>query len=197
MLALVLLTLYDSGRILVRQRAIETLQSRIYKDRLPARTVAFPHSVNPLQWDGWVETDRAWLGLNVDLTREFDPDAVSTFWKPDSIPMLDAAQRIPVFAEMLRFAKTPYWRVIPAEQPEGAQRVELIDLRFIETAGRDSPRARSSMPADGCCDQDFSFDPVKSLQQYVSNDLCDITRRLDDFRPDAALDGTGGSRLVR
>jgi inner membrane protein len=127
---LVFLTLYDSGRILLHQRAMAILQSRIYNGTAPRRTVAFPQTVNPMRWDGWVETDKAWLALNVDLTREFDPDPVGTFWKPDSIPMLDAARRIPVFAELSQFAKTPYWRVLPAEEPEGAQRVELIDLRF-------------------------------------------------------------------
>jgi inner membrane protein len=127
---LLFLALYDGGRILLHQRAMATLQSRIYEGTAPRRAVAFPRSVNPMRWDGWVETEKAWLSLNIDLTGEFNPDPVATFWKPDSIPRLEAARRIPVFAELSQFAKTPYWRVLPAEEPEGAERIELIDLRF-------------------------------------------------------------------
>jgi inner membrane protein len=128
--ALFLLAFYDSGRLLFHRRAVETLQSRIYDGAAPKRVVAFPQSVNPLKWDGWIETDKAWLALNVDLTQEFDPEPVGRFWKPDSIPLLDSARQIPVFGQLARFAKTPYWRVLPADQPPGAERIELIDLRF-------------------------------------------------------------------
>jgi inner membrane protein len=148
MAALVFVALYNSGRILLHQRAMETIQSRIYNGAAPRRVVAFPQSVNPMLWDGWVETDRAWLAVNVDLTREFDPEPVGTFWKPDSIPMLNAARQIPVFDELSQFAKTPYWRVLPAEQPAGAERIELIDLRF-RRADRQGFTATAVFDADG------------------------------------------------
>ena len=128
--ALCLLALYDTGRYFLHKRAIETLESRVYDGAAPKHTVAFPQNVNPMRWTGWVETERSWQKLNVDLSEEFDPQAVSTFWKQDPSPAVAAARNVPVFRVLEKFARTPLWRVSPAEEPSGANTVELIDLRF-------------------------------------------------------------------
>ena len=128
--ALCLLALYDTGRYFLHRRAIETLESRVYDGMAPKQTVAFPHNVNPMHWTGWVETERSWQKVNVDLSEEFDPHPVSTFWKQEPSPAIAAARNVPVFRVLEKFARTPLWRVSPAEEPAGANTVELIDLRF-------------------------------------------------------------------
>lgn len=131
--ALCLVAFYDFGRYLLHQNAIATLQARVYDGAAPRRTLVFPHNVNPLHWDGWVETERSWLKVDVDLSKEFDPHPVSTFWKQESHPAFAAARTEPIFRVFEKFARTPLWRATPAEEPDGATKVELIDLRF----GRD------------------------------------------------------------
>ncbi|HYI92788.1 MAG TPA: metal-dependent hydrolase [Bryobacteraceae bacterium] len=128
--ALCLLVLYDTGRYFLHKRAIETLESRVYDGVAPKQTVAFPNNVNPMRWIGWVETERSWQKVNVDLSEEFDPHPLSTFWKQEPSPAIGAARTVPVFQVLEKFARTPLWRVSPAEEPDGATTVELIDLRF-------------------------------------------------------------------
>jgi hypothetical protein len=67
----------------------------------------------------------------VDLTREFDPKPSATYyWNPESQHLVELARTLPVFQELSAFAKTPYWRVLPIDEPAGGSKVELIDLRF-------------------------------------------------------------------
>lgn len=127
---LFLLALYDTGRFFLHERAIDTLRSRVYEGAAPRQVVAFPHSANPMVWDGWVEGERSWMKLNVDLTQEFDPKPVATYWQAEPEALLQAARKVREFQVLLPFAKTPYWRVSVTEEPAGAKKVELIDLRF-------------------------------------------------------------------
>lgn len=128
--ALLAIVLYDSGRFFLHSRAVETLESRVYDGTVPRRAVAFPSPVNPMRWTGWVETEKSWQIMDVELTREFDPQPSRTLWKGGNHPAIDAASRLPIFQVLLKFSRTPYWRVTPVETPLGATRVELIELRF-------------------------------------------------------------------
>jgi inner membrane protein len=145
--ALIVLGMYDAGRHLLHDRAIQTLESRIYDGRAPRSTVAFPQNINPMRWDGWVETDRAWISVPVDLTVEFNPNPAATYWKPEPHPAIEVARREAIFQVLSRFARTPYWRVAPAEDP-GVTTVELIDLRFGRN-GSSGFTARASVDASG------------------------------------------------
>lgn len=127
--ALGFLVLYDGARYAVHARAFETLDSRIYSGAAPLRVAAFP-TENPLRWTGLVETFEGFSFEEVDLLGEFDPTAGRMFYKPDPSPALEAAERDPVFQQYLRFAQFPYWQLTPADDPEGATRVEAMDLRF-------------------------------------------------------------------
>jgi inner membrane protein len=131
--ALIGIALYDSGRYMLHDRAVKILESRVYDGAAPRRAVAFPHFANPLQWDGWVETEKSWQAVPVNLTEEFDPEPQTVSWKADEHPAMAVARRLPIFQVMMKFARTPYWRVSPAADHPDANRVELIDLRF----GRD------------------------------------------------------------
>ena len=87
-------------------------------------------SVNPMQWDGWIETDRAWLALNVDLTREFDPEpawhVLETRFDSDArCSPADSGIYSVVSVRQDTLLARPAGRTA-----EGAERIELIDLRF-------------------------------------------------------------------
>jgi inner membrane protein len=128
--ALVGIALYDSGRYILHDRAVQTLQSRVYDGVAARRAVAFPHFANPLAWDGWVETEKSWQAVKVNLAEEFDPQPVSVSWKPEEHPAMATARKLPIFQVLMKFAQTPYWRVTPAPNAPDADLVELVDLRF-------------------------------------------------------------------
>jgi inner membrane protein len=129
--ALVFLLVYDTGRWFLRGQAIATMDTRLYDGAPARRTLVFPHMVNPMRWKGWVETQQAWLAIDVDLMEEYEPAPVATYWKTGAHPAIDAARALPIFGVLSKFARTPDWRVTPADEPPGSHRVELVDLRFV------------------------------------------------------------------
>ncbi len=135
--ALTFLVVYDFGRYLVHQRAIETLNSRVYRGAAPIRVAAFPVGlVNPFEWSGWVERPELALHFSMNLLGEFDPTApVGTIYKPDPSPVLDAARQTYAVGKFLDFAQYPLWQVIPLSDPEGAHQAQVRDWRFPFTAG--------------------------------------------------------------
>jgi inner membrane protein len=128
--ALVLVAVYDAGRFVLHQRAVQTLESRVYDGAAPRRAYAFPHFANPMRWEGWIETERSWQAIPVDLATDFDPEPASVSWKADPHPAFKVAQELPIFQVMMKFARTPLWRVTPSPDHAGANLVELVDLRF-------------------------------------------------------------------
>lgn len=129
-LALVFLLLYDCGRGVLHARAVTELESRIYEDSAPLRTLAVPGPANPWRWKGVVETGDFYAVGDVDLMGNFDPTHATVFQKPAPDPAIQAAARTPVFQEFLRFSQFPLWRVSPAADLENGKVVEVIDLRF-------------------------------------------------------------------
>jgi inner membrane protein len=125
-----LLAIYCGGRYLLHQRAEATLDSHIYSGTFPWRVAALPGAVNPFRWTGIVEGESFWSFHQVNLLEEFDPTAGRVFYKPDPSPALEAARRTPEFERYLEFAQYAFWRVTPLDTPEGARRVEAMDLRF-------------------------------------------------------------------
>lgn len=128
--ALLFVLLYNSGRAVLHQRALATLESRIYQGASPARVFAAPDAANPWLWRGVVETTDFFAVQDVDLHGEFDPTRAAIFHKPEPDPAIDAARRHPTFVAFLEFSQLPMWRASPAPQPENAKTVEVIDLRF-------------------------------------------------------------------
>jgi inner membrane protein len=141
--ALSFILVYDFGRYLLHERVVAALNSRVY-DGAPATLVgAFPGPMNPLRWVAWANTDRLAIRFDVNLAAEFDPGAGSRFYKPEPSPAMEAANRLEAFQVMRDFSLYPLWTVSPADEPEGASRVELRDERFpfaatavVDKAGR-------------------------------------------------------------
>ena len=133
--ALSFFLLYDFGRFLSHQRAIEILNSRVYRDGPPLRVAAFPaRAVNPLEWQGWIERPEFVMRFSVNVRKEFDPTAGVIIFKAPPSPAIEAARQATPVAVFLKFAQYPLWSVMPVEgsldNPEGARNVELRDLRF-------------------------------------------------------------------
>ena len=144
--ALAFLVVYNSGRYVLRERAVAVLDARLYHGRAPLRVAAFPHSANPFRWVGLVEGESFHMRHDVDLLGEFDPTAGQTYYKPEPRPALEAARQTAPFREFLRFSQYPYWRVAPLDEPEGALLVEAMDLRFGPPS---NPRFVAAAVVDG------------------------------------------------
>ncbi len=128
--ALLFLLLYNAGRGVLHARAVATLDARIYAGEAPRRVAALPGAVNPLSWRGLAETPEFYSVQDVDLWREFDPSHAAIYYKSEPGPAINAANNTPEFRDFFRFARFPLERAAPVPDPEGATRVELMDLRF-------------------------------------------------------------------
>jgi inner membrane protein len=140
--AMAFFVVYDFGRYLAHQRAVDTLNSRIYPDQsqqaaAPNRVAAFPVSLgNPFEWSGWVERGERVMHFSMNLLTEFDPTATDrTVYEPEPGPILEAARQTYAVRKFLDFAQFPLWQVIPVPDPDGAHRVAVRDWRFPFTAG--------------------------------------------------------------
>jgi inner membrane protein len=129
--ALSFFLVYDYGRFLSHQRALEILNARIYRDGPPLQVAAFPAgAVNPLEWQGWIERPEFVMHFPVNVLKEFDPLAGTTIFKPAPGPEIEAARMASPVMVFLRFAQYPLWTVRPLDTPEGARDVEVSDWRF-------------------------------------------------------------------
>jgi inner membrane protein len=129
--ALSFFLIYDFGRFLTHQRAIEILNSRLYRDGPPTRVAAFPTGgVNPLEWQGWIERPEFVMRFLLNVRQEFDPAAGSIIYKAMPGPAIDAARQAPPLRVFLRFSQYQLWSVSPVDSPEGAHDVEVRDWRF-------------------------------------------------------------------
>jgi inner membrane protein len=128
--ALSLLALYDGGRGVLHARAVNVLESRLYQGMAPLRVAACPTPMNPMRWNGIVETGDFYALAPVNLLQDFDPARSRILDKPDPSTALEHARATPAFQEFLRFSQFPGWSVWPDEKLENGTRVEAIDLRF-------------------------------------------------------------------
>jgi|YNPNPStandDraft_1061719.scaffolds.fasta_scaffold08210_5 inner membrane protein len=135
-LALSLLLVYGGARRLLHDRAVAVLEARVYQGEVPLRVAALPHPAQPLRWRGLVEADPFYALCELDLREEFDPAEARILHKARSGPEQAAAERAAratrAFRIFLDFSSCPLWRFTPADAPEGALRVEAMDLRFGE-----------------------------------------------------------------
>jgi inner membrane protein len=128
--ALAVLSIYEFGRYLAHDRALALMDARVYNGEAPRRIAAFPSPANPLRWQGLVDLSNAYVLLPVDLLSEFDPTAGREYYKSHAGAAIEAARRTQPFRIFLDFSAFPLWRVTPWAEPEGASRVEALDLRF-------------------------------------------------------------------
>jgi inner membrane protein len=130
--ALAAVLAFDLGRFFLHARALEVLDSRLYDGEPPRRVAAFPTIFNPFLWRGLVETAGAYRLIEVNLLGEFDPAAGRVVWKADPGPARERASATAPFRTFLWFARYPLWSVVPLDEPEGARKVQVLDLRFAD-----------------------------------------------------------------
>src|SRR5579884_3636871 len=99
--ALLFLLSYNVGRGFLHERAMATLDSRIYDGAAPLRVGAFPTLFNPLLWEGVVNEPAAMRSYRFNLAATFDPDAGKRFDKPAPSPAMKAAAKTYVFQRFL------------------------------------------------------------------------------------------------
>ncbi len=129
--ALSFFLIYDFGRFLWHQRAVEILNSRVYRGGPPILAAAFPApGLSPLDWIGWIERPDFVMHFAMNVLKEFDPTAGTIIFTPAPSPAIEAARQAHPVAVFLRFAQYPLWSVTPVDNPAGAHDVEVTDWRF-------------------------------------------------------------------
>ncbi len=131
--ALAFLLLYDGSRFILHERALATLESRIYNGSPPRRVAAAPGPFSALRWRGIVETAGTYRIVEVNLVEEFDAAGGREFFKAEPSDAIDSANRTEAFREFLRFSQYPLWQTSSGESGT-AIRVEAMDLRFGDPA---------------------------------------------------------------
>jgi len=128
--ALFFLLAYNAGRAVLHARAVAMLDSRTYAGAAPLRVAALPGIGNPLVWRGLAETPEFYSVQDFSLIEEFDPSRGTTVYKAEPGPAITAANRTAVFRDFFNFSQFPLEQTTPAREPEGATRVEAMDMRF-------------------------------------------------------------------
>ena len=128
--ALLFLVMYNGGRAMLHTRATAVLNARIYAGVAPQRVAALPSETNPFAWRGLAETPDFYSIQNFNLWQEFDPLLGTIFYKAEPSAAVKSANDTVVFRDFFRFSQYPFERVTLLADPEGATRVEAMDLRF-------------------------------------------------------------------
>ena len=128
--ALLFVALYTGARVMLHQRAIATLDARMYLGEEPKRVAAWPTPFNPFRWIGYAEGTNFQTIHDLNLNDEFDPLAGRVVYRPENQAALGAARKTETMERFLRFAQFPIWRITPLAEPQGALQVEAADLRF-------------------------------------------------------------------
>jgi hypothetical protein len=119
---------------------------------------AFPTPLNPLEWQGLVETQDRYVLYTLNLSGEFDTASGKVFYKGDPGEAAAVLRKQGGFGALIEFAQYPLWRVIDDDRNV---RYLLTDLRFGDpVAGTFTCSARvtdgRSADDERC---DFSFTP--------------------------------------
>ena len=130
--ALLFTLIWIGGRGVVRGRAEQMLSSRVQRGATPRRVMALPTTFSPFKWRGLVETDGFFSVHEMNVLFDFDPEPGLLLSKPQQRETVEAAKRSPLLQRFLKFAQWPVWRIVPMDEPPGAQRVQVFDLRFSD-----------------------------------------------------------------
>ena len=128
--ALFFILIYTGSRVMLHQRAIAVLESRVYLGEDPRRVAAWPTPFNPFRWTGYTEGANFQILHDLNLNDEFDPLAGRIFYRSQNLAALEAARKTATLDRYLHFAQYPIWRTTPLADPQGALQIEVGDLRF-------------------------------------------------------------------
>jgi inner membrane protein len=129
--ALVFFLAWIGLRDVEHRRAVNALNSLVYRNQEPLRASAFPLILDPFSWNGVVETQDFFEIVAVDSTSgEVDSgDSAVVRYKPEETPVSLAAKRSRVGQVYLDWAQYP---VLETEKlpDEAGYQVQFEDLRF-------------------------------------------------------------------
>ncbi|MDZ4802192.1 MAG: metal-dependent hydrolase [Bryobacteraceae bacterium] len=128
--ALSLLALYDGGRWVLHEKAVALLDSQMYNGESPLRVHAFPDQLNPLVWQGIVETGAFFIERRVTMFGSAAESQGKVYFKPEASPAITAAAQDPLFRRLAEFSKVLHWSTTPTSEVEGGSRVTAMDLYF-------------------------------------------------------------------
>lgn len=162
--ALVLAVLYLGARGLLHERALATLNARLYDGQEATRTAAFPHLANPFRWTGLVDLPKSYRIVPVSLLSEFDPDAGKILFKgAEHHGAAVAAARTRPFQSLIHFSPYLFWQAGADVSPNEVLKVEANDLRFgLPGEGRFTARATVAQDLT-VLKSEFSFTPQGEL----------------------------------
>jgi inner membrane protein len=130
LLALAFVLLYDGARVVIHQRALAILDSRIYLGSAPLGVAAFPDTFNPFAWRGLVEGSRFYALFDLNVGKPFDPTTGPFFYRAEDSAAVRRAAETEPFKVFAAFAQYPIWTVTPLSDPPNGSRVQLSDMRF-------------------------------------------------------------------
>jgi inner membrane protein len=165
-LALATALLYLGGRGVLHERALASMNARLYDGQEANGVAAFPHLANPLRWTGLVDLPNSYRIVPVNLLAEFDPDAGRVLYKGGEKHEASlAAAKTEPFQALIRFAPYLFWQVGAEVTPREGLRVEANDLRFgLPGEGRFAATA-SLAPDLTVLKSEFHFTPNGELPQ--------------------------------
>lgn len=126
-LALIFLLAWWGMRDFTHRRAVNILDSHVYRGLDPRRVSAYPDMTNPFLWHGVVDTGESFEQAEVSIFSDFDPTSARTSFPPDPHPALDAARKTRTGRAFLDFAAYPY---IYVDRKEDGYEVVFRDLRY-------------------------------------------------------------------
>jgi len=159
-LALLAVFVYIGARFVLHGDAVAMMEARTYRGELPRRVAAFAESGSPFHWRGIVETERAFLDIDVDLARvsSFNPDSSIVSYKPETSPALEAARNTETARRFLQAARFPKAGI---EKTTSGFRIELRDFQN-RRAGHFGWRVLAIIETDdnaGVIHQELAWDP--------------------------------------
>jgi len=130
-LALIGIVLLWGLRDYEHRRAVNALEARTYNDVDPLRVSAYPKMIDPLHWNGVVETPAFFALAPVDsLTPEVDPQGrMEIHYKPEETPITIAAKKSYAGRVFLDWAQYP---ITETETLADGYIVRFQDLRYVE-----------------------------------------------------------------
>jgi inner membrane protein len=121
-------------RDVAHRRVVAQLDAHIYGEENPIQVGAFPSAVNPFEWTGVVETDSAFRVISASaLDNDVDMSNARVFFKPESTPALEAAEKTRTASIFLDFARFPWANVNESDLGDD---VTIRDLRFYSPTER-------------------------------------------------------------
>jgi inner membrane protein len=137
--ALVCLVLIWGLRDNQHRRALNAMNSFLYRGAEPQRVAAYPYMINPFHWHGVVETSDFFETVPVNsLAPEIDDSQAQLFYKPEETDVTRAAKASHFGHIYLDWAMFPYTQEQKLEGATKGYFVDFIDLRYTypESRGR-------------------------------------------------------------